>query len=274
MKKGTSLDFDSINRLYMEYFNERDTIKKGKLKNRIKQQVSPYDMLMYSIRFAIPFKAFKEIFILKDLFKTLAEMEKRGEDISAITRNVLLIDGKEDIDALNDVSFEGTETKAGLLNLRFQGSDLFKYGDVKKIGENFPRACVNFINIELLEEFIKKDQAYKGVPIIITIDNMGELPLDKLSVIESKFDVVGVRILDGKDIRNHRIEKRPISLREYKEIRTVIDEEIIKKLYVTEGANKTAIDGQLATQIFCLLIDRTKYDETFKQKKRQCLKEI
>ena len=43
---------------------------KGK-KDYIKSNVSRYDLLMYSIRFALAFEHFKNTFPLSDLFETL-----------------------------------------------------------------------------------------------------------------------------------------------------------------------------------------------------------
>lgn len=267
MKTGNRTDYELINELYMGYLNEQDIFMQRKRKEEIKSKVSRYDLLMYSVRFAMPFQAFRDIFPLADLLKTLEEMEKRGEDITGITSQTLLIQGVEDIQGLNQFSQKETATKVGNFRLRFEGSNLFEFGDIKNIGEKFPNACVNFIDIESVESMIKREQDYKGVPIIITIDNMGELPLDKLSNIERKFNVAGVRIIEKE--RNVRIEQRPISLTGYKQIRTVVDSDIINKLYVTEHTNKTAVDVQLATQIFCLIADKVKYDKEFKGKYKQ-----
>lgn len=263
----TEINYNMINDLYMGWLNETDPFMQRKRLDDIKRRISPHDLLMYSIRYAMPFQAFKDIFSLKDLFKTLEEMEKRGEDITNITNKILIIQGVEDIQGLNDFAQKRTGSKVGNLRLKFQGSNLFSFGDVKKIGKKFPYACVNFIDIASIEQMLKEEKDYKGVPIIITIDNMGELPLDKLNNIERKFDVAGIRIIE-KD-RNVSIEQSPISLEGYKQIRTVVDNEIISKLYVTEYANKTAIDIQLATQIFCLIADKVKYDKEIKGKYKQ-----
>lgn len=262
MKNGSRTDYDFINELYMSLINEQNPFMQRKIKENIKNQVSRYDFLMYSIRFAIPFQAFRDVFPLADLFKTLEEMEKSGEDISNITNQTLLMQGVEDIQALNQFSRDEATTKVGNLRLKFQGNSLFKFGDVKKIGKKFPYSCVNFIDLESVEQMINGESNYKGVPIIITIDNMGELSLDKLSSIEKRFNVIGVRIIE-KD-RNAKIEQRPISVEDYKKIRMVVDNDIINKLYVAEHMNKTVIDAQLATQIFCLISDKVRYDKEAK----------
>lgn len=268
MKKENN--FELIHKLYIEWLNEEDIFMKRKRKEDIKSKVSKYDMLMYSIKFAMPFQAFREIFPLADLLKTLEQMEERGEDITNITNQILLIQGIEDIQELNRFSQKRITTKVGDFRLRFQGNKLFEFGDVKSIGEKFPYACVNFIDIAEVEQMIKNEEYYKGVPIIITIDNMGELPLDKLSDIEKKFDVAGVRIIEKE--RTVKIEQnpRPISLTDYKQIQKVVDNEILSKLYVSENLNNKMIeDCQLATQIFCLITDKVKYDKEFKEKHKQ-----
>ena len=216
----TEINYNMINDLYMGWLNERDPFMQRKRLDDITRRISPHDLLMYSIRYAMPFQAFKDIFSLKYLFKTLEEMEKRGEDITNITNKILIIQGVEDIQGLNDFAQKRTESKVGNLRLKFQGSNLFSFGDVKNIGKKFPYACVNFIDIESIEQMLKEEKDYKGVPIIITIDNMGELPLDKLNNIERKFDVAGIRIIE-KD-RNVSIEQSPISLEGYKQIRLLV----------------------------------------------------
>ena len=271
MKTGNITDYNLINKLYMDWLNEEDPFMQRKKKDYIKSNVSRYDLLMYSIRFALPFEAFRNIFPLSDLFETLEKIERRGVDITSVTSQILLIQGIEDIQCLNKFSKKGTITKVGNFKLRFEGSSLFEYGDVKNIGEKFPNACVNFIDIESVEQMIKNEKSYKGVPIIITIDNIGQLPLDKISDIESKFDVEGVRIIE-KD-RNVKIEQRPISLDGYKRIRNVIDNDIINKLYVTEQTNKTAVDVQLTTQILRLIAKKVKYDTEGKEKSKQLSRE-
>lgn len=267
MKTENRTNYDLINKLYIGWLNEKDPFMQKKIKDYIKSNVSRYDLLMYSIRFSSPFEAFRNIFSLSDLFTTLEEIEKRGVDITGATSQNLLIQGIEDIQCLNQFSQRGTITKVGNFRLRFEGSSLFEYGDVKNIGERFPYACVNFIDIEAVEQKIKDEKNYKGVPIIITIDNMGQLSLDKLSVIEAKFDVAGVRIIERD--RDRKIEQRPINLTDYKRIRTAIDNDIINKLYVTEQAGKTAVDAQLATQILSLIVNKVKYDTEFKGKSKQ-----
>lgn len=269
MKIENSTNYELINKLYMEWLNEQEPFVQRKRKEEIKSKVSRYDLLMYSIRFAMPFQAFRDIFSLSDLFKTLEEMEKRGEDITAITNQTLSIQGIEDIQGLNQFSQKGTITNVGNFRLRFEGSSLFEFGDIKNIGKKFPYACVNYFDIEKVEQIAKEEKDYKGIPIIITIDNMGELTLEKLSDIEKKFDVAGVRIIEkDREARKYSAEQRPISLMDYKQIRSVVDDEIINRLFVTEHASKIAIDSQLAIQIFCIIVDKIKYNSEFKSRKQ------
>jgi hypothetical protein len=181
----------------------------------------------------------------------------------------LLIQSLEDIQELNQYSQKRTPSKVGNFRLKFQGNDLFKFGNVKSIGEKFPYACVNFIDIELVEQMLKGEKDYKGVPIIITIDNIGKLPLDKLSNIEKKFDVLGVRIIEKNGNVKYGPQIRPIDLAGYKQIRAVVDNEIINKLYVVENMNKIGVDSMLAAQIICLIVDKVTYDEKFKEKSGQ-----
>lgn len=229
---------------------------------------------MYSITFAMPFQAFRDIFPLADLFKTLEEMEKRGEDTTAITSQILLIQGIDDIQALNQFAHKGTDTKVGNFRLRFEGSNLFEFGDVKNIGKKFPYACVNYLDVEKVEQLAKEEKDYRGIPIIITIDNMGELTLEKLSAIEGKFDVAGIRIVEkDREARKYAIEQRPLSLMSYRKIRETVDNEILSKLYVTEHSSRTTIDSQLATQIFGIIVDKIKYHSEVKSKEHTLSRE-
>lgn len=229
---------------------------------------------MYSIKFAMPFQAFRDIFSLTDLFNTLEEMAKKGEDITNITNQILVIQGIDDIQALNQFAHQGADTAIRNFKLKFEGTTLFEFGDVKSIGKKFPYACVNYLDIEKVEQMSKGEKDYKGIPVIITIDNMGELTLEKLSHIEKKFDVVGVRIIEkDRETRKYAIEQRPISLEAYKQIRATIDNEIIDKLYVTEQSNKTVIDAQLAIQIFGLIVDKVKYESEVKSQQQLLSKE-
>ena len=266
--RNERVNYDLINELYMGWLNEEDVFIKSKKKDEIKKQISPHDLLAYSLRFALPFNAFKDILSLFELLKTIQEMDESGEDISDITNKILSVQSIEDIQALNQFvkqsSYEGLKE----LKVNIQGSHLFEYGDVKSIGERFPHACVNFIDLESIKQLITKEESYKGVPVIITIDNIGELPLDELNSIENKFDVIGIRIIEkGRTIRGIRTQDRPISIEEYKQIRTKIDNDYLNKLYVNKKEdNKTFIDIQLATQIINLVVDKIEYDRDFKER--------
>ena len=101
MKTGNITDYNLINKLYMDWLNEEDPFMQRKKKDYIKSNVSRYDLLMYSIRFALPFEAFRNIFPLSDLFETLEKIERRGVDITSVTSQILLIQGIEDIQCLN-----------------------------------------------------------------------------------------------------------------------------------------------------------------------------
>ena len=109
---------------------------------------------------------------------------------------------------------------------------------------------------------IKSKQDYKGIPITITIDNIGELPLEKLEDIERAFDVDGIKIVAQNRTSHsaHQGECTPLNLRTYKQIRTFVDDEIISKLYVDENLDKMNIDVQLATQIIDKIANRIEYD--------------
>ena len=189
MKNERQVEYDFVNKLYMEYINEQNPFHQRKIKDEIKSRVSPYELLRYSIKYPSPFEAFRNIFSLSDLFKVLKETEKQGVDISLITSQPLVIQSIEDIQSLNDFSKEEITTHIHNFMLKFQGSNIFEYGDFKEIGEKFPYASVNYMDLQVLDKMLNSHQNYKGIPIIITIDNVGELPLEKLASIEEYFDV-------------------------------------------------------------------------------------
>ncbi len=119
-------NYDLINELYMGWLNEEDVFSKSKKKEEIKKQISPHDLLAYSLRFALPFNAFKDIFSLFELLKTIQEMDESGEDISDITNKIISVQSIEDIQALNQFvkqsSYEGLKE----LKVNIQGSHLFE----------------------------------------------------------------------------------------------------------------------------------------------------
>ena len=255
------INYDLINDLYMGWVNERDPFAQRKRKEDIKRRIPPYELLMYSIRYSSPFEAFRNIFSLADLFETLKEMQEQGEDISILTNQPLVMKGIEDIQVLNKYAKKEIPSEIRAFELKFQGSNVFEYGDVKGIGKTFPYACVNFLDIELIERMLNKPKNYKGIPIIITIDNIGQLPLEKLSDIERFFDVKGVRIAEkGREQRTHQGEQRPLNLKTYKQIMKVINDEIISKLYVNENAEELFTDYQLTMQILDKLNNIIEYD--------------
>lgn len=261
------INFDLINKLYMEWLNESNPFMQRKRKDDIKSRFSPYEFLMYSTRYALPFEAFRNVFPLSDLFRTLEEMKKQGQDISFLTSQALVIDSIEDVQALNRFSQKETSSEIENFRLRFEGNNIFQYGNIKDIGQKFPNACANYCELQQVEQMLKAPRDYKGIPIILTIDNIGQLPIEKLNYIEKHFDVVGIRIIEkDRQIRRHQGEQNPLSSSVYKEIRTIIDDEIISKLYVSENANRTHVDYQLATQILCNLADRIEYDSDTRYK--------
>ncbi|MCI8587257.1 MAG: hypothetical protein HFJ49_01430 [Clostridia bacterium] len=262
MKNESEINYDLINDLYLSWLNEQDPFMQRKKKDDIKNRVSPYEFLMYSSRYTSPFTAFREIFSLTDLFDTLDKAEKCGKDITHFINQTLVIKDIEDIQELNRFTKKDVSSDIGNLNLRFQQSNIFQYGDIKNISKKFPYSCVNYFDLELVEEMLKNNpRDYKGIPIIITIDNIGELPLDKLSQIEESFDVAGIRIIEkARESRTHQGEQRPLNLRTYKQIRTLVNNEIISNLYINEDANKVSIDLQLATQIIDKIVSMVDYD--------------
>lgn len=267
MKNQNKINFNLINELYMAWVNERDPFMQRKRKEDIRRSVSSYELLMYSTRYSLPFKAFRDIFSLSDLFKTLDEMKKQGEDITYLTSQALVIENLEDIQDLNELVKKNVPSEIGNFELKFQGNNVFKYGDVKGIGKKFPYTCANYFDLALVEQMINNSKDYKGIPVIITLDNIGQLPLEKLSEIEKKFDVAGVRIIEkDRAISRHQGEQRPLNLRTYKQIRAIVDDEIISQLYVSENVDKMHVDYQLATQIICKLVDKIEYDFETKNK--------
>lgn len=263
------INYDLINDLYMGWLNERDPFMQRKRKEDIKSRVSPYELLMYSARHSWPFKAFRNIFSLAELFETLEKMQKQGNDMSEFAKQTLLIESPEDIKIVSEFAKKENLSATRDLVFVFVGSNIFKYGDVKNIGRNFPYVHVNNLSIEQIEEMIKLQRDYKGVPITINIDNMGQLPLEKLADIEKVFNVEGVRVM-AKDSQNrpHQGEHTPLNLRTYKQVRTVVDDEIISKLYIGENTDKMHIDYQLAVQILDKLANKIEYDYVAAKKPR------
>ena len=271
MKYQTKRDinYDFINDLYIRWLNERNPFVQRKIKENIKERISPYELLMYSIRYCSPFEAFRNIFSLSDLFTTLEEMKKQGEDIRHLTNQSLVITGIEDIQILNECVKKGCSSEIGEFRLKFQGSNIFKYGDVKGIGKTFTYACINFLDLEVIDKMLNKPTDYKGIPVIITIDNIGQLPLAKLENIEHFFDITGIRIVEKeRESYTHQGEQRPLNLKTYKQIMKVVNDEIINKLYVNENIDKLLLDYQLSTQIFDKLANIIVYDFIAAEKPR------
>ena len=263
MKIDINIDYDFISELYYRWFNERDVIVKNKLKEDIKRRISPHDFLKFSARSSfMPLKAFRKIFPLSDLFKVLEDMQKQGEDISIFTQDALHVNNPEDIQGINNFATRITSLNKNDFCFIFDGSMIFEFGDFRNIGKNFNNAYVNNLTLTQIEQMVKQKRNCKGIPITITIDNIGELPLEKLDTIEQCFDIDGIRILDkdkAKVGRSNQGESTPLNLNTYKKIRNIADE-IIQKLYIEKTTNKTQIDFLLATQIIDSIAQRVEYD--------------
>lgn len=258
MKK--EINYELINDLYMRWLNERDPFMQRKIKDDIINRISPYELLIYSSRLSSPFKAFRNIFSLNDLFETLEEMQRQCEDIKRFTNQSLLIETPEEIITVSNFARREGTSEINNFGLIFKGSNVFEFGDIKNIGEKFPYA--NNLSLGQIEQMLKSKQDYKGIPITITIDNIGKLPLGKLDDIERAFDVEGIKIVAKNRTSHsaHQGECTPLTLRAYKQIRTVVDDEIISKLYVDENLDKMNIDLQLTTQIIDKIANRIEYD--------------
>lgn len=260
--------YEYINELYYRWLNERDVIVQSKLKEDIKRRISLHDFLDFSARNSIiPLKAFRNIFSLGDLFKVLEEMQKQGKDISYFTQYALQVNTPEDIQSISDFATRETALDRSDFSFIFDGSMIFECGDFKNIGKNFNNSYVNNLNLNQIEQIIKQKRNCKGIPIIISIDNIGELPLEKLAIIEQYFDIDGIRILDkdkDKTRRSNQGESTPLNLDTYKKIRNIVND-IIQKLYIDENANKMQADIQLATQIMDSISHRVEYDKEASQ---------
>jgi len=255
------INYDLINDLYMSWYNDRDPFTQRDKKEDIKRKISPYELLIYSARYSSPFKAFRNVFSLAELFKTLEQMQKQGEDIRKFTNQSLSIDSMEDIRSVSDFAKRESPSEINNFELLFTGSSIFEYGDFKSIGKKFPYTKSDGLSIEQLEQIMKSQRDYKGLPITITIDNIGQLPLGKLNEIEKFFDVEGVKVASKDNLdRGHQGERTPLNLRTYKQIRGLVDNEIISKLYVGDIADKTMVDYQLAIQVIDMLANKMEYD--------------
>lgn len=219
MKK--EINYELINDLYMRWLNERDPFMQRKIKDDIINRISPYELLIYSSRLSSPFKAFRNIFSLNDLFETLEEMQRQCEDIKRFTNQSLLIETPEEIITVSNFARREGTSEINNFGLIFKGSNVFEFGDIKNIGEKFPYAYANNLSLGQIEQMLKSKQDYKGIPITITIDNIGKLPLGKLDDIERAFDVEGIKIVAKNRTSHsaHQGECTPLTLRAYKQIR-------------------------------------------------------
>ena len=116
MNYEKEINYELIDELYYEWRNERDPFAQRNKRDEIKRKISPYEFLAYSSRNAyMPFKIFRNIFGLSDLFDTLEAMQLQGKDINHLTNQLLLIETPEDIKDLNN--FAKRETTSNLSNL-------------------------------------------------------------------------------------------------------------------------------------------------------------
>lgn len=265
-----NIDFGFINDLYMSYRNERDIFAQRRKRDEIKRRISPYELLMYSGRYSLPLKAFREIFTLDVLFSTLEEMQRQGEDISRFTQANIVVNNPDDVHAVSAFAKRKTLLNKDDFCFLFFGNMVFECGDFKSIGENFNSSYVNNLSLEQLLKMANLKRDFKGIPIIITINNMGELPLDKLAILEQYFDIDGIKIQDKdkeKSGRSNQGESTPLNLNTYKRIRAVVDD-IIQGLYVNEKADKMQVDFQLATQIIDRIAQMVEYDHDAAKSKK------
>lgn len=269
-ERKKEINYELINDLYISWLNERDPFMQRKKKEDIKNRISPYELLIYSEMSSFPFNTFRNIFSLDDLFKTLKEMQRQGEDIRNFTNQPLLIETPEEIQIVSDFAKREEPSEINNFRIIFKGSNIFEFGDIKNIGKKFPYAYANNLDIEQIEQMIKSQEDYKGIPITITIDNIGELPLEKLANIEKFFDIDGIKIVaKNRSVYNsHQGECTPLNLRAYKKIRTIVDDEIISKLYIDESLDKMNIDLQLTAQIIDKIANKIEYDFEAAEKPR------
>lgn len=261
-------DYQLIDNLYMKWENERDIFKKKEIKNEIIDKISPYEFLMYSKRFSFTFEIFRKIFSLNDLLKTLEEMQMQGEDIKIFTKKPLAIRTPEDIKSLSNYARREETSGINNLCLIFNGNNIFKFGDTKSIGEKFSNTYCHQLTLEQIEEMLKSNKDYKGVPIMITIDNIGQLPLEKVWEIEKKFDISAIKIAERNRTAfgTNQGECTPLNLKTYKKIRTIVDVKIISKLYVKENLDKISMDLLLTAQIIDKIVNMIEPDvETIKE---------
>jgi len=257
----TNSNYDLINRLYLDWLNEHDPIIKNQREKYIRNNVSLYDFLMYSAHHFSPFKIFRKIFSLDDLFKTFEQMSPQDENLNYFINQQIVISNLEDIQTVNKYAQKAAPSVVDSLSLTFNGTDVFRYGDIYSINKTFTHSEVINLNLNQLDSMIKSNRYYKGIPITITVDNMGQLPLEKLNKIEKIFDVKAIRIMSkDKENHSHQGQHNPITIDAYKELHTFIHNEIISKLYVDEKKDKTQTDYLLTLQVIDKLANMLDYD--------------
>lgn len=131
------INYELINDLYMRWLNECDPFMQRKIKDDIIKRISPYELLIYSARFSFPFEAFRNIFSLNDLFETLKEMQRQGEDIKRFTNQPLLIKTPEEIITVSNFAKREGISEINNFGLIFKGSNVFEFGTLKILERNF-----------------------------------------------------------------------------------------------------------------------------------------
>lgn len=264
------INYELINDMYIAWLNEREPFMQRKIKDDMKSKITPYEFLMYCEKSSSPFRTFRNIFPLCYLFQTLKQMQKQGLDISNFTNQSLLIETPEEIRTVSNFAKREPSSQINNFGIIFKGQNVFEYGDIKTIGEKFPYAYANNLSIEQIEQMVKSGKDYKGIPITVTIDNIGELPLEKLNCIEKCFDIDGIKIVaKNRSAHNaHQGECTPLNVRAYKQIRNVVDNEILNNLYIDPNLDKMNVDLQLSAQILDKLANRIEYDFDAAEKPR------
>lgn len=260
------VDYDFIERLYSDWRNacyrarysgDYDNNEVNQKKNEIKRKITPYHFLKYSAIPSDPFEKFRNIFELSDLFDVLQQMKENGEKLEVLKKR-LFIRNNKDIIEMNEISKRDIDSEISNIFVMFTPeSNLILNGDMKSIGKKFTNSHFE-LDIKQLEKIMENPKDYKEIPLRLDIENVGQLPLEKLERIEKYFDIESIRIND-KSTHNQG-QKIPLKLEVYKEIRKVIDEEILKKIYINENSKKFNIDYHITVQIINIIAQRMKYD--------------
>ena len=144
----------------------------------------------------------------------------------------LVIKNIDDINFLNEYSKKDISSKINEMQILFNESSIFKYGDYARIGSVFKKAIVNKMSIEQIEELMQNEKTYKGIPIRIDLDNIGELPIEKLNKVQNIFDIDSIKIWE-KSKRHGEAMLQIFDVNQYGQIREKVDS-ILKELYVPD----------------------------------------